>query len=99
MISFLKRKIKIVLILTILVVLTICIFLFGRPYFQKQSLENKLDKNKIERCISREANNCNSKKKICKLYDKKETKECENEFNKCVKMSTSKCKENYNSNK
>ena len=31
-------------------------------YFQRKSFENTLDKNKLEQCISREKNKCNSKK-------------------------------------
>ena len=95
MISFLKRNIKVVLIPIIIVILITCIFLFGHPYFQKHSLESTLDKNKIERCIAREKNNCNSKRKVCKLYDKKENKECESEFNKCIKSSALECEEKY----
>ena len=38
----------------------------------------------MERDMHRETENCNSKKQICKLYDKKNQEECQSEFNKCI---------------
>ena len=64
-------------------------------YFQRKSFENTLDKNKLEQCISREKNKCNSKKGICRLYDKKNTEECQRQFNICEDKSNLNCKELY----
>ena len=64
-------------------------------YLQKKALKNTLDKNKLEQCILREKNNCNSKKEICRLYDKINAKKCQSQFNTCVDKSNLNCKELY----
>ena len=66
-------------------------YIFGKSYFEKKSFENKLDKNRVERCVSREKEKCNSKRKRCKLYDRKGNEECQNEFDECIQASSLKC--------
>ena len=75
--------------------LIICISLFGCQSIQRKSFKKKLDKNKLERCILREKNKCNSKKEICKLYDRRDNKECQNEFDECIKKSILECEKQY----
>ncbi len=87
--NFLKT-LSIILIVAIVLIFT---YLFGKPYFQKKTFKTKIEKNRIERCKSRETNNCNSKRKVCKLYDKKSNEECQSEFNKCKKESALKCED------
>ena len=77
------------------IMLTIYISLFGCQAIQKKSFENKLNKNRAKRCISRAKDNCNSNRTVCKLYDKKGTEECQNELDKCVKKSALKCESQY----
>ena len=91
--KFLKNKITSVLILILIITVSIFAYLFGKPYFQRKSFENERDKNRTDRCMSREKSNCNSNRKVCTLYDKKSNKECQNEFDECVKNSVLKCED------
>ena len=75
--------------------LIICIPLFSCHSIQKKSFKSKLDKNRIERCKTREKTNCNSKRKVCKLYDKKSNEECQSEFDKCIKGAVVECENQY----
>ena len=87
MILFLRNILKyskILLALASIIAVGLVIYIFGKPYFQKKSFETKIDTNRTERDIYRETENCNSKKQICKLYDKKSKEECEDVFNKCI---------------
>ena len=92
--KFLKNQVILICIAIVIIVVIVILFIrFGMPYFQKKSFENERDKNRAERCISRAKDNCNGKRKVCKLYDKKGTEECQSEFDECVKKSTLKCEE------
>ena len=87
---FLKNKIKLASTL-ILIIVIIFVYVFIKGYYQKNLFKNERDKNRIERCVSREKNKCNSNRKVCKLYDKRNNKECQNEFDECIKKSTLEC--------
>ena len=87
----LKHKTTIVLTLIFITIVILVVYLFGKPYFQRKSFENERDKNRTERCISREENNCSSKRKICKLNDKKGNEKCQSEFDECVKEAFLRC--------
>ena len=86
-------KIKTVLIVIFIVIVIILAYLFGKPYFQRKSFENERDKNRIDRCMLREKSNCNSKKTVCQLHDKKSNEECQDELDECVKKSIVKCED------
>ena len=71
-----------------ILVLVVCIFfgIYGYKKHNKKSFESELDKNKLERCLLREKNNCNSKRERCMLYDEKSKDDCESEFNSCIQQ-------------
>ena len=86
MISF-KKTLKLIIIPIIVVIIGIFAWVYLNKKINKKSFESELNKNKIERCIFREKNKCNSNKKICMLYDKKDKGTCESKFNICVKQA------------
>ena len=69
----------------ILFFLIVFISLVNCQSIQKKSFENERGKNRTDRCMLREKNNCNGKKTVCQLHDKKGNEECRNEFDECVK--------------
>ena len=69
---------------------------FSCSFLEKKKFESKLDKNKLERCVSRKKNKCNSKRERCMLYDKKTKDECNDQLSSCIKQSNLNCEKQYN---
>ena len=51
---------------------------------QKESFQDKIYRNREERCFQRERENCDARFRTCRNYDKKSYRVCMNRFNRCV---------------